>query len=121
MKEINQLDLVAYIIVASKKITEFKNKDIYNYIDVLEDEFIINDSKKIYNYVDMRLFNDFHFRNDLNEIEQKNFAILILLRLLNYFHKEFDAKDIIKEADYIYNHFSVRTAKEEIGKLSIQV
>lgn len=117
MKRINQLQMVAYIIVTSREITDFKDKEINNYLNILEKNLEAIDEVQILNRVDLRLFNDFRFRQSLNITEVKNYTKLILNRLFNYYNKEFNEKDIIKEAEHIFYSFSIRTSEEEILKL----
>lgn len=112
-------NMVAYIIVASKKIIDYKDKNLENYMDTLNNEIITLDKKTILNFVDLRLFNNFGFRQKLDLKELNNYAKLIFKELLNYYHKEFDAKDIIKKSEYVFYNFSTRTAAEEIIKNKI--
>lgn len=115
--KINQLEMVAYIIVTNKKIKDFKDKEIKKYLDILNSELITTDKKQVLNLVDLRLFNNFKFRQVLNTNEVNNYAKLIFKRLLNYYHKEFEDKDIIKESEYVFYSFSTRTAYEELVKM----
>ena len=108
--------MVSYIIVASNKIIDYKDKNIENYLEILNKELNETDKKQILNLVDLRLFNNFSFRQSLSINETMDYAKLIFIRLLNYYHKEFNAKDIIKESEYVFYSFSTRKASEEISK-----
>ena len=97
MEDINQLELAAYILIISNKLTKYKNKTIDNYIDLLEDEVIKTKKNIVLNKVRLTLFNDFMFRQSLSLEECKNYTIIIFHRLLNQLHREFDDFDVIRE------------------------
>lgn len=119
MEDINQLELAAYILIISNKLTLYKDKTIHNYIDLFEDEMIKTKKNVVLNKVKLSLFNNFGFRASLNYEECINYTALIFKDLLNYFHREFDDTDVIKTIIQNYNNYSVRTAKEEVAKLNI--
>lgn len=119
MDDINQLELAAYILIISNKITLYKDKTIFNYLDLLEDEMIKTKKNVVLNKVKLSLFNNFNYRAKLNNEECINYTTLVFKDLLNYFHKEFDDTDVVKTIAKTYDNFSVRTAKEEVAKLKI--
>ena len=119
LEEINQLELTAYILIISKKLSLYADKTIDNYLNLLEEEIMKTKKNTVLNNVRLSLFNDFKFRQTLDFKECKYYTILIFHRLLNYLHREFDEFDVITETKYVFNSFSVRTAKEEIIKLNI--
>lgn len=119
MEDINQLELAAYILIISNKITLYKDKTIFNYLDLLEDEMIKTKKNVVLNKVKLSLFNNFNYRAKLNNEECISYTTLVFKDLLNYFHKEFDDTDVVKTIAKTYDNFSVRTAKEEVAKLNI--
>lgn len=119
MEYINQLELAAYILIISNKITLYKDKTIFNYLDLLEDEMIKTKKNVVLNKVKLSLFNNFNYRAKLNNEECISYTTLVFKDLLNYFHKEFDDTDVVKTIAKTYDNFSVRTAKEEVAKLNI--
>ena len=119
MEDINQLELAAYILIISNKITLYKDKTIFNYLDLLEDEMIKTKKNVVLNKVKLSLFNNFNYRAKLNKEECISYTTLVFKDLLNYFHKEFDDTDVVKTIAKTYDNFSVRTAKEEVAKLKI--
>ena len=119
MEDISQLELVAYLIIISKKLKEYKDKTIEKYIELLEEEMINTKRNYVLNKISLSLIRDFQFGATLNHEEAINYAILIFKYLLNYFHRDFDEVDVVINAKMIYGSFSVRTAKEEVNKLNI--
>lgn len=119
MEDINQLELAAYILIISNKLTLYEEKTIFNYLDLLEDEMINTKRNVVLNNVKLSLFNNFRYKAKLNYDECINYTALVFKDLLNYFHKEFDDTDVIKTISKIYDNYSVRTAKDEIAKLGI--
>lgn len=119
MEDINQLELAAYIIVISREVTDYTNKTIDNYIDLLEDEVLKTPNSIILSKVRLPLFNRFEQRNLLNFEECINYTKLIFHRLLFHSDRQFDDEEIIAVTKEVYNHFSVRTAKEEVAKLKL--
>lgn len=119
MEDISQLELVAYLIIISKKIKEYKDKTIEKYIELLEAEMINTKRNYVLNKISLSLIRDFQFGAALNHEEAINYAILIFKYLLNYFHRDFDEVDVVINTKIIYGCFSVRTAKEEVAKLNI--
>ena len=119
MEDINQLELAAYILIISNKITLYKDKTIFNYLDLLEDEMIKTKKNVVLNKVKLSLFNNFNYKAKLNYEECISYTTLVFKDLLNYFHKEFDDTDVVKTIAKTYDNFSVRTAKEEVAKLNI--
>lgn len=119
MEDINQLELLAYIIVIGKEITIYSEKTIDNYIDLLEEEILKTPKNTILIKANTKLYDKIVPRHKLNLEECINYAILIFHCLLADPLKTFDNQRIIEATKYIYNKFSVRTAKEEIAKLGI--
>ena len=119
MEDINQLELAAYILIISNKLTLYKDKTVPNYLHLLKDEMRKTEKNIVLNNVKLSLFNNFKYRASLNFEECINYTALIFKDLLNYFHREFDDTDVIKAVSSIYDNYSVRTAKEEIAKLNI--
>ena len=119
MEDINQLELAAYIIVVSREITEYSNKTIDNYIDLLKNEILKTPNNAIIIKARMTLFNKFEQRHSLNLEECINYAKLIFHRLLVHSDRIFSDDEIISVTKEIFNHFSIRTAKEEIAKLKL--
>lgn len=119
MEDINQLELAAYILIISNKITLYNDKTISNYLDLLKYEMVRTKKNIVLNKIKLSLFNNFGFRASLNYDECINYTVLIFKDLLNYFHREFDDTDVIKTIIQVYNKYSARTAKEEVDRLNI--
>ena len=119
MEDINQLELAAYILIISNKITLYNDKTISNYLDLLKYEMVRTKKNIVLNKIKLSLFNNFGFRASLNYDECINYTALIFRDLLNYFHREFDDTDVIKTIIQVYNKYSARTAKEEVDRLNI--
>lgn len=86
-------------------------------MNILNLELTTTDKEQALKLVDLRLFNNFKFRQVLNTKEVNNYAELIFKRLLNYYTKKIEDKDIIKESEYVFYSFSTRTAYEKLIKM----
>ncbi len=86
-------------------------------MNILNLELTTTDKEQALKLVDLRLFNNFKFRQVLNTKEVNNYAELIFKRLLNYYNKKIEDKDIIKESEYVFYSFSTRTAYEKLIKM----
>lgn len=109
-----QKELVAYMVFSSRKITNYTEKTIDNYIDKLKKDLKSIQLGEVLFYIDLIDFNYFEFNATLNIDEQINYAKLIYERLLRYVDKQFAPKDIIKESNFIFKNFSIRTAEEKL-------
>lgn len=119
MTKLTQRELIAYIIYTSNQINNYSEKTINNYIEQLENNINDKNIGNIFLNVKLSLFNDFEFSADLFYSEIIAYAKLIYYRLLNYADRNFNNKDIIVESKFVYNRFSVRTAKEEVIRLGL--
>lgn len=119
MTKLTQRELIAYIIYTSGQINNYSEKTIDNYIEKLENNINDKNIGNIFMNVKLSLFNDFEFSADLFYSEITAYAKLIYNRLLNYADRNFNNKDIIVESKFVYNRFSVRTAKEEVIRLGL--
>lgn len=114
MLQITQKEMIAYMIFSSDKIIDYTDKTIENYTNVLIKNIDKVPIGQVLFHIDLRLFNLFEFNASLNKEEVLNYAILIYRRLLNYFNRKFTNEDIIKESKFIFQNYSVRTAKDEV-------
>ena len=126
MEDINQLELTAYIIVASQELTNYNEKTIDNYIDLLEDEFektpvraILDKAKITLDKEKIELNKRIHPRHSLNFRECINYSKLIFNNLLQHINKEFDENEIVAIANTIFRTNSIRNAEEKVIELGL--
>ncbi len=115
--EYSTKQMIAYFLLTNEQLKEYKDKTLSNYIKTLEEKINSIDLIYVLNKVDVKQFADFSIKHIINNDELFCYAIVIFNRLLNYYNREFNEKDIIKETELIMSMFSVRTIVTEAKKI----
>jgi len=118
--EYSTKQMIAYFIVASERITDYKDKLLSNYIKELKIELENTSEKYILNRVNVSKFAFFVIKHSLNVDEIFYYAVVVFNRLLNYYHREFKEDDIIKEVEIVMTTYSARTIITEAKKVLSQ-
>lgn len=115
MKELeySTKQMIGYFLVINRKFENYKDKLLFNYIEELKKE--LNSTEKMYilGKVKISEFANFIINHQVNTEEIFCYAIVVFNRLLNYYHREFSDKDIIKEVENVMIMYSARTVKRE--------
>lgn len=115
--EYSTKQMIAYFLLTNNEIKDYKDKTLSNYIKVLEEKINNIDLIYVLNKVNVKQFSDFLIRHIVNTEELFCYATVIFNRLLNYYNREFNDNDIIKETELIMSMFSARTILTEAKKI----
>lgn len=111
--EYSTKEMIAYFIVVNRKFTSYKDKLLSNYIEELKNE--LNNTKKMYilSNININIFANFFINHQVNAEEIFCYAVVTFNRLLNYYYKDFNDLDIVKEVETVMRMYSARTIKKE--------
>lgn len=115
--EYSTKQMIGYFIVVNRKFTQYKEKILTKYIEKLKEELNNTDKKYILSNVNISIFADFYINHQVNTEEIICYAIVTFHKLLNYYHREFNDIDIIKEVETIMKMYSARTIKKEAEEI----
>lgn len=115
--EYSTKQMIAYFLVVNERITKYKDKSLSNYLKELKIELENTNEKYVLNRVNVSKFADFVMKISVNIEELFNYAIVVFGRLLNYYNREFNETDIIKETEIVMTMYSVRTIIPQVHKI----
>lgn len=115
--EYSAKQMIAYFIVVSERIANYKDKQLSNYIRELKIELENTSENYILTRVNVSKFALFAIKHSVNIDEIFYYAIVVFNRLLNYYNREFKEDDIIKEVEIAMTTYSARTIINEAYKI----
>lgn len=115
--EYSTKQMIAYFLIINEKVKIYKNKLLSNYIKELKIELENTNENHILSKVEVKLFANFPIKHFVNTNEIFYYAIVVFNRLLNYYNRDFNNQDIIKETEFVMTMFSARTITSEVNKI----